>query len=225
MKKKKVLITGDSMGICLALAKRMLSGGYLVIGTCRSGHIEHVKHENFLAISLDVANVKSIKKAYQEISYRFDQIDIIINNAGIGPDLHQEIPVMTSFDETFEVNVKGVVLFTETFLDKIAEKGSIIMISSKMGSIDKSVNSDSVGYRMSKSALNMYTKILVNRFLDSIKVAAVHPGYVKTQISETALINGRLTPEQSAENIFSFLESDYKSGSFWDSGAGTKLPW
>ena len=52
----------------------------------------------------------------------------------------------------------------------------------------------------------------------------MHPGYVKTQISGIALINGRLTPEQSAENIFSFLESDYKTGSFWDSEAGTELP-
>jgi NAD(P)-dependent dehydrogenase (short-subunit alcohol dehydrogenase family) len=98
------------------------------------------------------------------------------------------------------------------------------MISSKMGSIDKCIDSDSVGYRTSKSALNMYTKILANRLSESIKVVAVHPGYVKTQISEIAMINGRLTPEQSAENIFSFLESDYKTGSFWDLEAGTELP-
>jgi hypothetical protein len=39
------------------------------------------------------------------------------------------------------------------------------------------------------------------------------------------MINGRLTPEQSSENIFSFLESDYKTGSFWDLEAGTELPW
>jgi NAD(P)-dependent dehydrogenase (short-subunit alcohol dehydrogenase family) len=115
-------------------------------------------------------------------------------------------------------------LFAETFLAKIAEKGSVTMISSKMGSIDKCIDSDSVGYRTSKSALNMYTKILANRLSESIKVVAVHPGYVKTQISEIAMINGRLTPEQSAENIFSFLESDYKTGSFWDLEAGTELP-
>ena len=115
-------------------------------------------------------------------------------------------------------------MFTKTFLAKIAEKGSVIMISSKMGSIDKCIDYDSVGYRMSKSALNMYTKILANRLSEYIKVVAVHPGYVKTQISGIALINGRLTPEQSAENIFSFLESDYKTGSFWDLEAGTELP-
>jgi NAD(P)-dependent dehydrogenase (short-subunit alcohol dehydrogenase family) len=224
MIKKKVLITGPSKGIGLAVAKRLLSGGYLVIGSSRSGYIEHVQHENFHPIALDVTNIESVKKAYQEISDRFDQLDIIINNAGIGPDLNQKTLQITSFDETFEVNVKGVVLFTETFLAKIVEKGSVIMISSKMSSIDKCIDSDSVGYRTSKSALNMYTKILANRLSESIKVVAVHPGYVKTQISEIAMINGRLTPEQSAENIFSFLKSDYKTGSFWDLEAGTELP-
>ena len=182
--KKKVLITGVSKGIGLALAKRLLSVGYLVEGTTKIGYIENVQLENFHPIALDVTNIKSVKKAYQEISDRFDQLDIIINNAGIGPDLNQKTLQITSFDETFEVNVKGVVLFTETFLAKIAEKGSVIMISSKMGSIDKCIDYDSVGYRMSKSALNMYPKISANRLSEYIKVVAVNPGCVKTQISE-----------------------------------------
>ena len=88
--KKKDLITGFSKGIGLALAKRLLSVGYLVEGTTKIGYIENVQLENFHPIALDVTNIKSIKKAYQEISDRFDQLDIIINNAGIGPDLNQK---------------------------------------------------------------------------------------------------------------------------------------
>ena len=88
--KKKVLITGVSKGIGLALAKRLLSVGYFVEGTTKIGYIENVQLENFHPIALDVTNIKSVKKAYQEISDRFDQLDIIINNAGIGPDLNQK---------------------------------------------------------------------------------------------------------------------------------------
>ena len=44
MIKKKVLITGVSKGIGLALTKRLLTEGYLVIGTSKSGYIEHVQH-------------------------------------------------------------------------------------------------------------------------------------------------------------------------------------
>ena len=60
----------------------------------------------------------------------------------------------------------------------------------------------------------MYTKILTNRLSESIKVVAVNPSYVKTQISEIAIINERLIPKQSAENILSFLERDYKNRFF-----------
>jgi len=88
--KKKVLITGVSKGIGLALAKRLLSVGYLVEGTTKIGYIENVQLENFHPIALDVTNIKSVKKAYQEISDRFDQLDIIINNARISPDLNQK---------------------------------------------------------------------------------------------------------------------------------------
>ena len=220
-----VLITGASKGIGLALAKNMLAKNYIVIGTSRNGVMEQIQHPNFHPIALNVTEIASVKKAHREIFKRFDHIDMLINNAGIGPDLNQDLPDPISFDATFEVNVKGVIAFTEPVLEKIVKHGSLIMISSKMGSITQCTYADAVGYRVSKSALNMYTKILVNRYLDSLKVAAVHPGYVKTAISETALLQGRLTPEQAAENILAFIESDFKSGTFWDSEAGCVLPW
>ena len=48
---------------------------------------------------------------------------------------------------------------------------------------------------------------------------------MKTEISETALLQGRLNPEQSAVNVLSLMESDFKSGIFWDSETGSELPW
>tara|TARA_B110000027_G_C16094897_1_gene290307 strand:+ start:1463 stop:1609 length:147 start_codon:yes stop_codon:yes gene_type:complete len=48
---------------------------------------------------------------------------------------------------------------------------------------------------------------------------------VKTEISETALLQGRLNLEQSAVNVSSLMESDFKSGIFWDSETGSELPW
>ena len=219
-----VLLTGASRGIGLALAKTLLARGYTVIGTSSSGVIDSIQHENFHPLALDITRIESIEESHKEIFDRFDQIDSVINNAGMCPYLDQLIPDAVSFNSTFEVNVKGVVLFTEPLLERISDSGSVLMISSKMGSIEKCIAFDSVGYRVSKSALNMYTKILANR-LPSIKIAAVHPGYVKTEISETALLHGRLSPEQSAVNVLSFMESDFKSGIFWDSETDSELPW
>ena len=71
---------------------------------------------------------------------------------------------------------------------------------------------------------NMYTKILQNRLQNKIKVASIHPGWVKTTIA-SPLKNGNLTPEQSANNIFEFLINDFESGTFWNSENETELLW
>ena len=75
----------------------------------------------------------------------FDQTDSFINNAGMCPDLDQLIPDAVSLNSTFEVNIKGVVLFTEPLLKRISVSGSVLMVFSKMGSIEKCIAFDSVG--------------------------------------------------------------------------------
>ncbi len=119
----------------------------------------------------------------------------------------------------------GIVYNRKIIIKLISEKGIILNVSSKMGSLDVCKLTDSVAYRMSKSALNMYTKILTNRLKDKIKVASIHPGWVKTTIIKSNIKNGRLTPKESAENIFEFINNDFKSGAFWNSENGTELLW
>jgi len=123
------------------------------------------------------------------------------------------------------VNVTGTMFFTETFLDLIPTGGELLNISSKMGSLAECKSSDSVAYRMSKTALNMYTKTLVNRLAGKINVAAIHPGWVQTTIMKNNINQAPLTPEQSADGIYSFLNTGFTSGTFWDVEAGKKLDW
>ena len=79
-----------------------------------------------------------------------------------------------------------------------------------MGSIAVCELTDAVAYMMSKSALNMYTKILSNRLNGKLRVVAIHPGWVKTTLAESNMTNGRLIPNSSAENIYRFINSDLK---------------
>ena len=223
--KKIVLITGASKGIGKALTEKMLNNDFFVIGTSRSGNIAAFENKDFYSLKLDLSNPESIENAHKEIFNKFNNIDILINNAGIGPDLGTQIPERKSFNLTFDVNVHGTVFFTEPLIELISENGIILNVSSKMGSLNVCELTDSVAYRMSKSALNMYTKILTNRLKDKIKVAAIHPGWVKTTIIESNLINGKLTPEQSADNLFEFLTNEFDSGVFWNSENGTELLW
>ena len=223
--KKVVLITGASKGIGKALTEKMLNKNYFVIGTSRNGKIIDFKHKDFYPLKLDLSNRESIENAHKEIFENFKHIDILINNAGIGPDLDTYITEKESFNRTFDVNVTGTVFFTEPLIEFINQNGIILNVSSKMGSLNVCELTDSVAYRMSKSALNMYTKILTNRLKDKIKVASIHPGWVKTTIIESNLKKGRLTPEQSAKNIFEFLTNEFESGTFWNSENGTELLW
>lgn len=221
---KTVLITGASRGIGLALAKIFSDNGFTVIGTCRSGVIQNFNSDNFNSLALDLSDPDSIKKFDEEIQDKKIELDIIINNAGIGPDLDFDTPEISSFKQTFDVNVIGTTFFTELMLTHIKSNGKIINISSKMGSIAICEQTDSVAYRMSKAALNMYTKILTNRLAGQQSVAAVHPGWVRTTIAKSN-IHGRLSPEESAQKIYDFVVSDFKTGIFWNVETQAECKW
>ncbi len=223
--KNTVLITGASKGIGFALAQKFLQHNYYVIGTSQSGKIENLTHLGFNAISLNLSNAESIKNAVQAISKNNTSIDILINNVGVGPDLGSFFPEEESFAKTFEINATGTVFFTEQIIDLInKDSGKIINISSKMGSLNNCVRTDSTAYRMSKAALNMYTKIIYNRLQPNYKIAALHPGWVQTTISK-GNVNAPLTAEESAKRIFDFVTSNFENGIFWDVEAQIKLEW
>ena len=139
---------------------------------------------------------------------------------GLDFDLPEEI----SFQKTFDVNVTGTTFFTEQMLQHLNIGGKIVNISSKMGSVDVCEKSDSVAYRMSKAALNMYTKILSNRLEGKQLVASVHPGWVRTNIAKSN-VNGRLSPEESAQTIFQFITSDFKTLIFWNVQTAAECTW
>jgi len=221
---KRVLITGASRGIGFALTQLFLERGYKVIGACRNGKIDNLSHPNLDVIELDLSNSESIRDVARTLKKEL-KIDILINNAGIGPDLDLDLPTEESFKRTFDVNVTGTVLFTESLIEIINKGGSIVNISSEMGSIENCKRIDSVAYRMSKSALNMYTKILSNRLKTSLRVVSIHPGWVRTTIAESNIDNGRLSPEESAIKLVDYILSDFETGTFWDVESQSKLNW
>lgn len=219
---KTALITGANAGIGNALAKKLIDKGYFVIGTSRNGEID-ILSENILVVSLDVTNEKSIVKANEIIRNKISGIDVLINNAGIAPDLDTIIPEINSFKDTFDTNVTGLVMFTESIIDLIKENGNVFNISSIMGTLDGIGKSDSPAYRMSKSAVNMYTKILSNRLLDKkITVNSIHPGWVKTKLSTDG---APLTPEFSANGIFNLIEKKLPNATFWNAETQQEMPW
>lgn len=223
LKNKVVLITGANSGIGNALAKKLIAENYFVIGTSRNGKIENINSENLFVVQLDLTNQESIDNANSLIRSNFKGIDILVNNAGIAPDLDKSNPDLESLRLTFETNVFGLVNFTETILDLVNQNGKILNISSIMATLNMISKIDSTAYRMSKSALNMYTKTLSARLTDrNIDVNSIHPGWVDTKLSTEG---APLTPEFSALGIFKLLESEMLTGTFWDAEFQKEMLW
>lgn len=162
-----------------------------------------------------------MKNANTLIRNKFKGIDILVNNAGIAPDLNDIKPDFESMKSTFETNFFGLVSFTETILDLI--NGKIVNMSSIMASLNQTSTVDSTAYRMSKTALNMYTKILSARLVDrNIIVNSIHPGWVKTKITTD---RAPLTSEFSAKGIFKLTETEMETGTFWNTELQEKMLW
>lgn len=221
--KKIALITGANSGIGNALAKKLIAENYFVIGTSRNGRIESINTKNLFVVELDLTNQTSIENANTLIRNKFKGIDILVNNAGIAPDLNNIKPDFESMKSTFETNVFGLVNFTEAILDLINENGKIVNMSSIMASLNQTSTVDSTAYRMSKTALNMYTTILSARLVDrNIIVNSIHPGWVKTKITTDC---APLTTEFSANGIFKLIETEIENGTFWNAELQEKILW
>lgn len=207
------LITGISSGIGLALAKLLLNKNHFVIGTTKSGHLENFDHENLTILQLDINSDAQRKSVAAIIESEATNIDLLINNAGIAPDVFQEEPDLESFTQTITTNLTSTVFFTELLLKKIPENGKIIFISSEMGLI-KNADKTGTAYRISKTGINMYSEILARRLSENkINVAAIHPGWVKTKLGGN---EAPTTPDQSAEAILRQLENIAGVGKFYN---------
>ncbi len=217
---KTILITGIDSGIGRAIAQKFLSEGDFVIGTSLVGNVDF-QNENLKVFQIDLLSDESINNCVQEIKNFGKKIDILINNAGVMLDKDETIVIKEKLRKTLEINLIGLIDFTEQILPEISEGGHILNITSVAGSMHKTENGVSrmpnhyPSYKISKYALNMYTKTLALRLKDKMIVSAVHPGLTRTNMGGQ---DADLTPEESAQNIFNFAITKPETGQFWFKG-------
>ncbi|MDN3584610.1 SDR family NAD(P)-dependent oxidoreductase [Mucilaginibacter flavus] len=214
---KNAIITGANSGIGLALTHKLLAEGYNVFGTSRSGLIADLTHEHLKVFRVDIMDGELINAAVVEIDAAGLKIDLLVNNAGVAPDVFDEEPEISALDETFATNVKGTVFFTEAILPLLNHAAQVLFISSNM-SLPKNIAANGPAYRMSKAAVNVYAMTLAQRLESrNIRVTPVHPGWVQTRLG------GEMAPyttAQSAEGIFTAIQQNTENGKFWNIMAG-----
>lgn len=184
--KKVIVITGASRGIGKGISEYFLEKGHIVIGTFNKSLNEaneiKEKYPLFDPIKTDVTNEEEIKKTVSEIINKYGQIDCLINNAGISKTGLLQDMGLEDYNEIFDVNVKGLFLFTKEVLPYMINKksGKIINISSMWGITGGACE---VLYSASKSAVIGLTKALAKEVGPSnINVNCIAPGVIKTDM-------------------------------------------
>ena len=153
------------------------------------------------------------------------KIDVLIHNAGIAETNSLENLDVDSLRRQFEVNALAPLVFTRKILGNLIKGSKVILISSRMGSIQDNTSGGSYGYRMSKAALCMAGKSLsIDLKPYEISVALLHPGLVSTRM--TGFTPHGITTDQSVNGLLRKIDllTMENSGSFWHSN-GEPLPW
>jgi NAD(P)-dependent dehydrogenase (short-subunit alcohol dehydrogenase family) len=223
------LITGANRGIGYEYCRQLLNRGDQPIAVCRNSSPE-----------LDALGIRVIKgidmTKDQDLALLQDQlrgesitegasgaIDVLINNAGIIESVTLTNLDVESIRRQFEVNAVSPLRVTHALLGNLASGSKVVMMTSRMGSIDDNTSGGSYGYRMSKVALCMAGKSLA---LDlrpkEIAVGILHPGLVQTRMTGFSGI----TPETAVRGLLARIDELTldNTGTFWHSN-GEVLPW
>ena len=216
-----ILITGCNRGIGLQLCRQFAERGDEVIGVCRSD-TDELRHLGFRVITgVDVSAAESVPRLKESLGAQ--HLDVLINNAGILlRDSLGELDY-TEIVEQFRVNTLGPLRVTEALLDNLGSGSKVVILSSRVGSIEYNSSGGYYGYRASKAAVNMIGTNLKHDLLPrGIAVGLLHPGMVATQMT-----NGQgVAPADAAKNIIDRIDGlDLQnSGGFWHA-EGYELPW
>jgi meso-butanediol dehydrogenase / (S,S)-butanediol dehydrogenase / diacetyl reductase len=186
--KKTAIITGGGSGIGKAIALVFVrEGANVVIAGRDSSKLDRVVAElgpDCLAVSADVSNVSSVEKLVSATLDRFRQINVLVNNAAVLLPGTAESLTEEDFDQTFNINVRGLWLLSRAVLPhmRAAASGSIINIASVLSLVGAR---NRVAYAASKGAVMAMTKAMaLDHAAENIRVNCIAPGIVATEMVE-----------------------------------------
>jgi len=188
-------VTGADKGIGFETARKLASHGVKVILTARDSKRGTAASKKLAGEGmdvtfqqLDITNPEDVDRLAAYVEKDFGSLDILINNAAIAiDDNYNSINVdLNLVRQTLETNLFGSWLMCQAFLPLMQKQdgGWIINVTSRMGSLD-ALEGWAPGYRLSKAALNVMTKMMACELEGSnIMIHAICPGWIKTEMGE-----------------------------------------
>ncbi|WP_254763487.1 SDR family NAD(P)-dependent oxidoreductase [Natrinema marinum] len=239
------VVTGGGRGIGRAIAVELANAGAAVVPSARSvDEIEAVAADieadggDAVAVPADVTDSDAVSDVIDRAADEFGGVDVVVNNAGFNPDdaLGRPEDVETeSLDRVLDVNLNGAYEVTRTAAEYLLESdgGSVINVASVGGLVGLPRQHP---YVASKHGLVGLTKSMSLDWAPEVRVNAVAPGYVSTDLTTDLEANDRLRqsiidrtpldrfadPEEIAGPVV-FLASDaasYVTGSVFAADGG-----
>lgn len=217
-----ILITGAARGIGFELTRQLAARGDRVIAACRRSNAELDALDGVRTITdIDVTDTQARSRLAAQLDKH--ALDVVILNAGVLSNESLADLDLDRIRRQFEVNAIAPLALTQTLQSNLRPGSKVILITSRMGSIDDNSSGGMYGYRMSKAALNIAGKSLsIDLKPLGIAVGIFHPGMVATEMT------GRhgIPPEDSARNLIERIDQLTldNSGQFLHA-EGSSLPW
>jgi uncharacterized protein len=204
-KDKIAVVTGASSGIGAATAKRLAEEGMQVVLVARRLDLLKVLADEIRQnggrshiLAADLTEETERIRVFKEIEKRFGNVDVLVNNAGLGwYGYGDEMSWKTAW-EMLQVNVESVVQLSLSFLAKMRRRNAGHIIN--IGSISGSIPSQGIAlYGATKSFLDNFTTALYRELTGTrVHVSVVRAGPVRTEFGEAALAqeNGGHVPTE-----------------------------
>ena len=227
--KKTAIITGCAKGVGREIALELARDGYDIIGTFNTSinEINSLKSKaeaigvNFYSYKVDLLNEDEINGFCDDIKRKFNNIDVLVNNAALSLDNNFKDKTTDEFRSILQVNLISPFLLIQNLCD-IMDSGVIINISSTDGiNTYTRLNMD---YSASKAGLINLTKSL-SLELENIRLYSICPNWVDTEsiremnsdylkeemnrIGQKQLIE----PKEVGQKVMELIEGNLESGS------------
>jgi len=200
---KIAVVTGGSSGIGLATAKRLVDeGAHVVITGRREKELKEAAtfiKRNVTTVVGDVSRLDDLDRLYAVVKKKHGHIDILFANAGAGTVAPLVAATEAHFDQTFDVNVKGLFFTVQKALPLFKDGGSIILNSSVSNVLGLP---GFTAYAASKAAVRNFARGWALELKDrKIRVNAMSPGAIDTPALATTT---GLTAEQAEQAVAQF---------------------
>jgi NAD(P)-dependent dehydrogenase (short-subunit alcohol dehydrogenase family) len=200
------LVSGGNRGIGLEVCRQLAERGITVVMGSRDAEQGREAAaglpDGVVVHQLDVADTESVERLARSVEEEFGRLDILVNNAAISNDEGQSgaDADLGRVKEALEANLFGAWRLCEVAIPMMRRigYGRIVNVSTGLASLED-MGGGSPGYRVSKTALNVLTRILASELRGSgILVNAVNPGWVQTDMGGSSATR---TVEEGAEAL------------------------